>query len=95
MAFKIKNYAWAAAVTAAILAALYKDAWDGGASGRGGVLSASVQRSVSFNPGFSGARYGAGDEQRFGSAETNVLAFGSQASGGRPSILGPKGKPAY
>ncbi len=92
MAFKIKNYAWAAAVTAAILAALYKDAWDGGASGRGGVLSASVQRSVSFN---SGARYGPGDEQRFGSAETNVLAFGSQASGGRPSILGPKGKPAY
>ena len=84
MAFKLKNYAWAAAVGAAILAALYKEAWGGGVAS--GVLSASVQRSVSF-PDHSAARFGKGDEQRFARAGTNPLAFDTRSKS-RPSVLG-------
>ena len=93
MAFKLKNYAWAAAVTAALLAALYKEAW-GGTAEEGGIFSASIQRSVSF-PDHSAARFGKGDESRFGRMGTNPVAFGSQESGVRPPILGKKGAKSY
>ena len=85
MAFKLKNYAWAAAVGAAILAALYKEAWGGGVAS--GVLSASAQRSVSSFPDHSAARFGKADEQRFARAGTNPLAFDTRSKS-RPSVLG-------
>ena len=87
MAFKFANYAWAAAVTAALLTALYKDTWVED-DGSGGMLSASIQRSVSF-PDHSAARFGQGDEDRYGRMGTNPHAFGSERSQSRPGVLGP------